>query len=329
MKKENDIWTLSAKYLSGEMFADEKHTFLALVNKDQNLKLEFEKIQLTWNTMSEKKPAETTDSWNSLYHRLEKDGLLEQEEKKIIPLKYILSRAAAVIIGIVVFGFAQHYFSSNTVFSFSKITSLKAVENVSSYTLPDGSRVFLNKGSHLSYAKDFVKNRKIKLKGEGYFEVMSDPKNPFIIETKKAFVRVLGTSFNVKETNESTEILVESGKVQLIKNLDSDGIFLTKGEFGKSSGEVELKENNTDANYLSWKTRKFQFSDQNLKQVLDVLAKSYHIKIETTDSSINNFKLSSTYNGQSIDSILETICTAFDLKCDRNDTNYMLSLNDS
>lgn len=329
MKKENNIWALSAKYLSGEMNAEEELKFQVSLSKDPNLKLEFENIEKTWGNLAKNKTEETSDSWNNLHSRLEEDGLLEQEDVNYRSRFYFLSRAAAVILILLAFGFTARYISSDNAHPFSNLTHFEAVENVSSYTLPDGSRVFLNKGSHLSYSDDFGENRKIQLKGEGFFEVVSDLQHPFEIKTQNAYVKVLGTSFNVKETSESTEILVESGKVQLVKDQDSKGIFLLRGEFGKSTGKVELKETNTDVNYLSWKTREFQFSDQNLNEVFEVLAKSYHIEIKILDSEINNFKINSSYKQQSIDAILKTVCTAFDLKCEKKENNYTFSLNNS
>lgn len=66
-------------------------------------------------------------------------------------------------------------------------------------TLPDGSSVWLNAGSHLSYSADFgEKERRLTLDGEGFFEVAHDSRHPFVITSGNTSVRVLGTKFDMK-----------------------------------------------------------------------------------------------------------------------------------
>src|SRR2546423_14261851 len=88
----------------------------------------------------------------------------------------------------------------------------------SKLVLPDGSTVWLNAGSKLTYNKDFGNNiREVSLVGEAFFDVMHIPDVPFVIETPTAVVKVLGTSFNVKAyPNETTtETSVIRGRVEI------------------------------------------------------------------------------------------------------------------
>jgi len=327
MKKEKDIWTLSANYLSGEMTANESAKFLQMLKRKPDFKIEFEKIKSTWKNLGAQAQPETNKSWEELHSRLKRDGLLDTPERKKISLNYYLIRLAAVVVIGVIMGIATQYFRSANSPSFLTSTHLSAIGNVNSYTLPDGSRVFLNNNSKLSFSNTFNENRVVKLKGEGFFEVMSDPEHPFQIETKNAVISVLGTKFNVKENRNVTEVLVEWGKVQLKKDQNSPGIIMTKGDFGVSDGLTESLELNSNINYLSWKTREFQFSENRLQDVVKVLEDSYHIEINIEDDSIKDLKLTSTYSQQSIDAILKTICVVFDLTCDNNYKEYSLSKN--
>lgn len=325
MKAGKEIWNLSAKYLSGEMTDDQSMKFMQMIEKKPELKNEFKMIQMTWNNFSNENHPESKKSWDKLHDRLKKDGLLEIQKRKTISLNYILIRAAAIIIFALIVGVTIRYTNNNL--SFINSTILTAVENVNSYTLPDGSRVFLNMGSRLSFSDNFGENRSVKLRGEGFFEVMSDPENPFLIETGNAIISVLGTSFNVKENQNTTEVLVESGKVQLKKDPTSTGIILTKGDFGKSDKQTESLEINTNVNYLSWKTLEFEFTNKNLQKVIDVLEDSYHIKINIENPDVKDMKLTSTYSQQSIDAILQTICVAFDLSYNNKNKEYSLRKN--
>ncbi|MCF8378569.1 MAG: FecR domain-containing protein [Bacteroidales bacterium] len=328
MKKEKDIWTLSANYLSGEMTTDERTEFIQFIAKNPDFKSEFEKIKLSWNNLRPENLPESKKSWVKLKLRLESDGLLDAPVRRTISLNYYFMRVAAaiIVIGLIV-GITMRYFSPGENYSFLRSTTLTATENVNSYYLPDGSNVFLKKGSKLSYADNFGGNRKIKLKGEGYFEVMSDPKYPFIIETRNAVISVLGTKFNVKENHNITEVLVESGKVQLKTDENSEGIIMTKGDFGISDGRTESLGLNSNINYLSWKTREFKFSDLSLNEAILVLEDSYHVKINILDESINDLRISSSYSQQSIDAIIQTICVAFDLSCEHSENEYSLKRN--
>ncbi|MCK4919684.1 MAG: FecR family protein [Bacteroidales bacterium] len=327
MKQGNEIWTLSANYLSGEMTDDQSMKFIQMIERKPDLKLEFENIQLIWNNLSNDDHPESNKSWERLHNRLNEDGLLETQKRKPTSLNYILLRVAAIIIFGLIMGGTIKYFTNKNNLSLLNSSSITAVKNVNSYTLPDGSSVFLNKGSRLYYSDNFGENRKVKLKGEGFFEVMSDPENPFLIETRNAIISVLGTKFNVKENQNTTEVLVESGKVQLQNDLNSNGIILSTGEFGKSEGESVSLEVNTNVNYLSWKTREFEFVDKNLQQVLEVLEESYQIEINIKDIDVEDLKLTSTYSQQSIDAILQTICVAFDFSCNNNNKKYTLRKN--
>lgn len=327
MKMEKDIWTLSANYLSGEMASDESVKFMQMLERKPDFKTEFEKIKPIWKSLGGKASPETNKSWEELHSRLKIDGLLDNPERKKTSFNFYLIRMAAIVIIGLMIAVAAHYFKSANSPSDLNSIHLSAVGNVNSYTLPDGSRVFLNNNSKLTYSITFNKNRVVKLKGEGFFEVMSDPENPFQIKTKNAVISVLGTKFNVKEKQNITEVLVESGKVQLQKNQNSPGIIMTQGDFGMSDGETESLELNSDMNYLSWKTREFIFSDNRLQDVIKVLEDSYHIEINIEDERIGDLKLTSSYSQQSIDAILKTICVVFDLSCTNNNNEYSLSKN--
>ena len=85
-------------------------------------------------------------------------------------------------------------------------------------TLPDGSVVTINKGSSIAYASEFKgKSRALQLKGEAFFNVAPNKKKPFIISVNDVQITVVGTSFNVKDINGNTEVVVESGIVHVVK----------------------------------------------------------------------------------------------------------------
>jgi len=103
-----------------------------------------------------------------------------------------------------------------------------------SMTLPDGTKVWLNAGSHLDYGRSFGgEYREVNLTGEAYFDVAPDAARPFLIHTRKVDVRVLGTSFNLKSypTDKTTEATLIRGSIEVsIRNRPSDKIILKPNE---------------------------------------------------------------------------------------------------
>lgn len=328
MRRSKNIWTLSANYLSREMNEADSKNFEKLLEQNPTLASEFEKIRLSWDALDLKKPADPQKSWNKLYNRIKQDHLNIEQRMQIRSFKFYFLRIAALLVLAVMIGFTAKLILSESRQGNRDFNLFEAPSSVSSFTFPDGSRVFLNKGSKLFYGEDFAENRNVTLEGEGFFEVLSDPSNPFKIQTSNAIISVIGTSFNVRENlnEKSTEVLVESGIVNLKKDENSEGLLLSQGKFGKSNNKRVVSIVNNDPNYLSWKTRDFIFIDQDLSSVLEILQKSYHIKIKTEEPGINNLKLTSSYSQQSIDAILNTICKAFNMECKKENNSYTLKM---
>ena len=200
-------------------------------------------------------------------------------------------------------------------------------KGVSTVDLPDGSRIYLNEGSEITYPHRFNQDRTLKLKGEAFFEVMSDPVNPFTVHSGKVVVSVLGTSFNVKQSNniEEVEVYVKTGKVRMAMENSGQFITLDPEEIGEIKNLNLTRSVQKDPNYISWKTKDFKFVDAELLGVLLELEESYHVKIHTDLVELNGMKITTSYSEQSIDAILETIGTAFGLKVSNREDGYYLT----
>ena len=101
-------------------------------------------------------------------------------------------------------------------------------------TLPDGTKVWLNAGSHLSYGKTYnAATREVNLTGEAFFDVARNSQKPFLIHTARIDIQVLGTSFNVKSypTDRTTEATLIRGSIEVsIKDRPSEKIILRPNE---------------------------------------------------------------------------------------------------
>ncbi|MFK8008511.1 MAG: FecR family protein [Saprospiraceae bacterium] len=109
--------------------------------------------------------------------------------------------------------------------------TVAANSEVQKLQLADGSKVWLNVGSTLSYPAEFsATERPIKLNGEAFFEVSKDQNRPFQVITNRTTVTVLGTEFNVRDiaVEKTFEVAVQEGKVQVQKNQSTQKIILSK-----------------------------------------------------------------------------------------------------
>lgn len=150
--------------------------------------------------------------------------------------------------------------------------------------LPDGSRVWLNAASSLSYGSNFNKtNREVELMGEAYFDIKADSKRPFKVHARDADIDVLGTSFNVMAYENEPGIittLVEGrinvsfqgrGTTELIKGMQAAVM---------SSGEVKVnpKEAVRAGDVVAWKDNYFSFEHDSIKNVLRQISRWYNIE---------------------------------------------------
>jgi transmembrane sensor len=149
--------------------------------------------------------------------------------------------------------------------------------------LPDGTAVWLNASSSLTYPLAFRgKTRGVSLQGEAYFEVAKNPDKPFVVQVNSMQVTVLGTHFNVNAYTEHSGIqttLVE-GSVRLSQG--NNQVILKPGEQGNadpSSSKIQVAQVNTNK-VLAWKNGYFMFQDDNIQDIMQQIARWYDLEVE-------------------------------------------------
>lgn len=328
MTSKNNKWNRIAAYLSDEMDEEQKEIFLKELEDNQLLKNDYELMKNSWkqfNANPDEKYMDTASAWSRLYGRIQADGMTEQEDKlrKISGIKRYM-RIAALIVALFIVGVPAIYFSIQN----SRETAMiehNSQDGILTVDLPDGSRVFLNEGASLNYLRSFDEKREVNLKGEGFFKVMSDPKRPFNVNSGKVIVTVLGTSFNVKESEDlkKVEVFVESGSVKVSLDKSNESITLEPGEMATATSKLTASVQNNE-NYISWKTKNFKFVDADIADILDVLTQSYHVEVNTDNIQLQDMRLTTSYYDQSFDAILTTICLALNMNYEKEGKVYTL-----
>ena len=162
--------------------------------------------------------------------------------------------------------------------------------------LSDGSKIYLNAGSELSYSKDYdSKSRKVSLNGEAYFDVKKGI-NPFIILTEYAEITVLGTKFNVRSRDDGFEVGVNEGAVKVHNDLQS--MKLSQGEQIDVNPKYPKKfsSSKTADFYPGWKNNKLICNNISLVKICDELERIYNIKINFQNESQKNISISGIIN---------------------------------
>lgn len=262
----------------------------------------------------------TDEAWSSLHKKIEQDGVPEM--KPVFYSSWTVRIAAVLILLLgLVWGIRSIVNPG-----MEKIQTASSQRQV---TLPDGSIAYLNSNSYLTYPIVFGKQvRKVTLSGEGFFKVTKNPLKPFIVETQSARIKVLGTSFNVlaPKGNNQVEVLVKTGIVSLSPiNNSKDKLFLKKGDFGLMQAGKTKKAKAPGINYLSWQTKKFQFEDEKLINVIHVLNHAYAKRILLNTDSLEKLRLTSTYNQVSFETVIQSLCLTFHLKATHSGDEIILS----
>ncbi|MGN7989186.1 FecR family protein [Pedobacter sp. 22226] len=153
--------------------------------------------------------------------------------------------------------------------------------------LPDGSTVWLNAASSIRYPLNIgtAKQRVVKLDGEAYFEVAKDKLHPFIVETDKQSVEVLGTHFNINSYNDEiiTKTTLLEGSVRVSQKNTNQSEILKPGEQSiLSVSGIDVRGVDVDE-AIAWKNGYFMFNNEKQVSILRKVARWYNVEVEYAD----------------------------------------------
>jgi transmembrane sensor len=282
----------------------------------------FQHLELIWKE-SQKLAATTTADENKAWHRfqrrIKKTG---SATGKIKEFGWWRIAASILIVG----GIA--WFTSTLLEKGSpdpETLNITAVSEVKKDTLPDGSIAVLNKHSELSYPAIFKgKTRNVRLKGEAFFNVKADKKKPFIIVVNDVQVKVVGTSFNIRSIKGLTEIIVETGIVQVTKG--NNVLELRAGErVSLEAVDTTLqKEASDDKLYNYYVSRTFVCDNTPLWKLVEKLNEAYGVNIRIGREDLRKMPLNVTFADESLDVILRIISETLMIKVSKKENEIVL-----
>ncbi|MEO5602419.1 MAG: FecR domain-containing protein [Cyclobacteriaceae bacterium] len=179
----------------------------------------------------------------------------------------------------------------------------------SKISLPDGSIVYLNGASNISYAPNFsTSKREIILSGEAFFEVAKDSLRPFVVIADKLITTALGTSFNIKAYPEDQEVSISllTGGVSVQQQDSVDpALFLNPGEAAGLShaGILIRKEFNYEQDIL-WKDGILYFKETRLKEAFQRLEKWYGVSFNLQNLPRRPVIITGKFDNENLNNVL-------------------------
>ena len=292
------------RYLGNNCSAKDFESFIELFVDEKKRPILDQQIARNWDETSLQ--GDTPDL-NDTLHKIHFE-INKQEEKKGQSVRWLtsLTRIAAVLLlplAIAFFFQFQENRENKEIFQ----TISTPLASKTSFDLPDGSKVWLNSGSSISFPKTFDDDERIvKLKGEAYFDVKKG-KRPFRVETEMFTVNVLGTAFNVMAyDHEIPAVTLERGKVSL-KTISNNQQIMHPGQqavIDTMHQVISLQDVDTDL-FSSWINNQLILNNEPLGKVINRLERWYNIRIEVEDQSLFEKRMTANIEFESIREVME------------------------
>ena len=352
MEYQDNFWNLLARKVSGEASEQELLQLEALLQENPDLLEIKESLEAIWSN-SEEPDSEFMEA-TYLLHRsnMEQQGLFFPSQEKLQSdnslkpgivtnrLKWVTAIAAFFILSVSTwyFGFFKDVKLNSTTQNSS--TSIKEVlarpASKTKLILPDGTTVWLNSGSKLTYDTWKGKSsREVYLIGEAFFDVTKNASKPFIIHTKHLDVKVLGTSFNVKAYPEDkvteTSLIHGSVEVYLIRQPEKIFRLIPNQKLVvqnaivdvpvKKDVSIDLKQavailplkpivlSNSDAQLVEtgWLNNLLLFEDESFGEIAKKMERWYDVEIQFSNKALEEIRMTGSFEKETLIQAIEAL----------------------
>jgi ferric-dicitrate binding protein FerR (iron transport regulator) len=235
---------------------------------------------------------------------------LAQHEKPAPKTTFIYWRMAAVILVLIVASFLlyQNYFQQ-LLFKTPVTEIYNPAGKRSKIKLPDGTTVWLNAESKITYPEKFnTSSRNVTLTGEAFFNVVRNENAPFIITTGELQTTVLGTSFNVQSySGETFRMTVASGKVQVRSKAETIQVNANQQTTYQHHAGFSIPVTIEPADVMAWTHGTLSFNNKTFEEVARMLERWYNVKITFANNDLKKCILVGEHTNQSLDAVLNTL----------------------
>lgn len=236
----------------------------------------------------------------------------DRQRKRKIYLQWI--RYAAIFAGTVIVWLFMLLSPSKKSQENLITSSVAQTDSSKLVVLSDGTRVWLNSNSSITYPPQFSNEKRfVSLTGEAYFDVTHDTSHPFIIQTPNIRIKVLGTSFNVQAYpgEKKTEAVLVNGRIAIGDSVGNDLAIMKPGQmarFEKNDHKLTIQEVNPDT-YTGWRYGQITLTAASISTIVNKLAEIYQVRFSVTptlsDTTLYNFTFSKK---KTVTEVMEMLC---------------------
>ena len=329
--------SIIGKFLSGTASTDESRELMEWLKENKENRKYYFSIKRIWLAADESRENKdlVDDSWERLKLRtvlsgnktLKRNGKIKNTLKKVS-----IAASVLLIIGLSAFLALKLNITSGFDQTVHEITV--PFGSRTTISLPDGTKVWLNAGSTLTYKSDFGRgNRNVTLSGEAFFDVKSFTGSFFIVNTDGMNIKVLGTQFNVKSYPEDNvaETTLITGEVEIDVIHESkifSPVILSPNQsmkYSKDGDTVILKNEKETDELASWREGRLVFRSESLDNIARELERFYNVEISFLDENIKNYSFSGTLDEIAIEEVLKAIASASPINYSIENNKILLS----
>lgn len=311
MTDKDQIQLIITAYLSGKATAEERRELEEWVQQSPDNNRYFQEARNIWQVMH---PAFIPSEIDVIEAEKNIFSNIARTKRNITRTLLVYWQRVAAILVIPLLIFSAYLYLNRDV-DLSDTIEYQEVRSphgtFSEVRLPDGTNVWLNGGSSLRYPLAFRKGeRDVFLNGEGYFEVHSDKKNPFVVKTNQITLQATGTAFNIEayDSDSITAVTMVNGKIDVIFG-NSSPVAMAPGErasFNNLTRECLIMQ--TDPyKWYAWKDGLMIFRDDPLSYVFKRVGLTFNVNIDLKDPSLANAPYRATFEYESLDEILRLL----------------------
>ncbi len=316
---DKNYMVLFEKYLRGESTAEETEALIDLIGSEDKFK-EMLEVELM--------NADPTIDETIKKRIFGKIRLETTREKSYLSVNWRKAMQwAAIFLLPVLSAFTIYYFTQRPQRNLQPTVITAQKGEKAEVVLPDGSNVWINSGSTLTYDRHFNgKERSVYLQGEAYFEVTENKKRPFIVHTKHITVQALGTSFNVRsyETDSLASAVLLEGKVKVSASGHETILSVNERATFDKRKQTLLADRVEALNFIEWKNGNIYFSNQTYDEIARALSRIYNVEIQFASEQLRPMRFSGTLGSSGIKNALDILSMTSPMYYEMKDTTIIL-----
>lgn len=285
---------ITEQYLAGRASEEEEAELLRAIESSETRYMVFRKLTAEWNPLT--RPEEETErKWNRVA------SLIQPEEEGPVIIhhpaagrRWLTIAAAVAVLFVASLATYMWMGKEREAVSNRDWLSLTAVEGDLTFTLPDGSSIYLRKGAVLRYPETFSRrSRDVEITGEAFFDITHKKEQPFMVNAEGLYIKVLGTSFSVQTDADgrAISVILVEGKVCLSDATHKELAELLpdqQADYSLRDGSCMITEVDSER-LTAWRKGIVLYDNAPVSDIVHLIEQTYHVSLSYKKDSTQRF----------------------------------------